>query len=161
MNTMMMKLGLPTVLLLVAGGLTSYAPAASAQVQGKPLKNVGNDLCLAATTFADVAITKECLPLQTWSRLQIQGSSDYVLKNVNYGRCLTSSDTGIVTMQLCNGSNKQRWKMLNTTPVPALARYRSVFNGDLLTSNGVGPVFTAAPAPATAPSAQKLQTWVY
>lgn len=158
----MMKFGLPTVLLLVAGGLTGYAPAASAQVQGKPLQNTGNNLCLAATTIADLAVTQGCLPLQTWARLQIVGTTEYLLRNINNGLCLAaSSGTNALTTEVCSSiGGRQRWKVINTSPiVPTLAHYKSVFSGGFLTSNGVGPVFTA-PA-AVSPQAQKLQIWAY
>jgi hypothetical protein len=162
MNTMM-KISLPTVLLLVAGALTSYASAASAQqMQGKQLQNTGNNLCLAASNIADLAITQGCLvpPLQTWIRQQIVGTSDYLIRNINSNRCLTGSGTGAVTTAPCDANIRQRWKVLNTTPfVPTLARYRSVFNGGYLTSDGVGPVFTAVAA--TVPQAEKLQVWAY
>jgi hypothetical protein len=163
MNTMM-KIGLPTVLLLVAGALTSYSPAASAQqMQGKLLQNTGNNLCLAATNIGDLVITKECFapPLQTWIRLKIVDTSDYLIRNINSNRCLASSGSGTVTTEaVCDANIRQRWKVLNTTPfVPTQARYRSVLNGGYLTSKGVGAVYTAPLE--TAPQAEKLQVWAY
>lgn len=146
-----MKLGLSSVLLMLAGGLMAYAPAASAQVT--PLKNTGNSRCLAANT-AGAAITQPCSgsTIQTWT--QTNTGSGFLIKNAATGRCLDSNAAGSVFTSTCNSTiASQRWLRLNVSGTTA--RYRSSATGLFLGSTSAGAVL------AGAGSASPLQIWAY
>ncbi len=96
-----MRLGLSSVLLLLlAGGLAAYAPAASAQVA--PLKNTGTGDCLAVNTITGVAITQVCgtSGVQIWA--QVNTGSGFLIKNIVNGNCLTNTVTGTITTTPCS-----------------------------------------------------------
>ena len=148
-----MRLGLSSVLLLLAGGLAAYAPAASAQVA--PLKNTGNGRCLAVSTTTNVANTQVCgtSGLEIWA--QVNTGSGFLIKNVVTGNCLNNTVTGTITTTPCSPAiANQRWLRQNVGPTTA--RYKSVVTG-LFLSGPIGgvPVLTS---PA---SASPLQIWSY
>lgn len=151
MNTTM-RLGLSSVLLLLAGGLAAYAPAASAQVA--PLKNTGTGNCLAVNTTTGVAITQVCgtSGLQIWA--QINTGTGFLIKNVVTGNCLNNTVTGTIITTPCNPAiANQRWLRQNVGPTTA--RYKSVANGLFLSSTTAGVVSSSAA------SASPLQIWSY
>lgn len=142
-----MKLGVSSVLLLLAGGLAVYAPAAMAQVA--PLKNTGNARCLAVNASGG-AVTQTCngSAIQRWS--QTNTGSGFLIKNVATGLCLNSS-AGTAP---CNaGVASQRWIRLNMSATTA--RYRSSATGLYLGSTSAGAI-VIGPA-----SGSPLQTWAY
>ena len=147
-----MRLGLSSVLLLLAGGLAAYAPAASAQVA--PLKNTGTGDCLAVNTITGVAITQVCgtSGLQIWA--QANTGSGFLIKNVATGNCLTNTVTGTITTTPCSPAiANQRWLRQNVGPMTA--RYKSVVTGLFLSSTSAGVVSSSAA------SASPLQIWAY
>jgi hypothetical protein len=147
-----MRLGLSSVLLLLAGGLAAFAPAASAQVA--PIKNTGTGDCLAVSTITGVAITQACntSSIQIWS--QANTGSGFLIKNVVNGNCLTNTATGTITTTPCNPAiANQRWLRQNIGP--ATARYKSVATGLFLSSTTAGVVSTSAA------STSPLQIWSY
>lgn len=147
-----MRLGLSSVLLICAGGLAAYAPAASAQVA--PLKNTGNGRCLAVNTTGG-AITQACngtAAIQKWS--QTNTGSGFLIKNALTGRCLDSNAAGAVFTSACNAANpSQRWLKQNISLTNA--RYRSSATGFFLDSTGPGAVFSGPF------NANPLQIWAY
>ncbi len=146
------RLGLSSVLLICAGGLAAYAPAASAQVA--PLKNTGNGRCLAVNTTGG-AITQACngtAAIQKWA--QTNTGSGFLIKNAFTGRCLDSNAAGTVFTSLCNPAiASQRWLKLGVSATTA--RYRSSATGLFLDSTGPGAVFSGPG------SANPLQIWAY
>jgi len=147
-----MRLGLSSVLLLLAGGLAAYAPTASAQVA--PLKNTGNSRCLAVNTTTGVAITQVCgtSGVQIWA--QVNTGSGFLIKNVVTGNCLNNTATGTIITTPCSPAiANQRWLRQNVGP--ATARYKSVATGLFLSSTTAGVVSTSAA------SASPLQIWSY
>lgn len=147
-----MRLGLSSVLLLLAGGLAAYAPAASAQVA--PLKNTGTGNCLAVNTITGVAITQICgtSGVQIWA--QVNTGSGFLIKNIVNGNCLTNTVTGTITTTPCSPAiANQRWLKQNVGPTTA--RYKSVVTGLFLSSTSAGVVSSSAA------SASPLQIWSY
>jgi len=147
-----MRLGLSSVLLLLAGGLATYAPAASAQVA--PLKNTGTGNCLAVNTITNVAITQVCgtSGLQIWA--QINTGTGFLIKNIVTGNCLNNTVTGTIITTPCNPAiANQRWLRQNVGPTTA--RYKSVATGLFLSSTTAGVVSSSAA------SASPLQIWSY
>jgi hypothetical protein len=147
-----MRLGLSSVLLLLAGGLAAYAPAALAQVA--PLKNTGTGDCLTVNTTTGVAITQACntSSIQIWS--QANTGSGFLIKNVVTGNCLNNTVTGTIITTPCNPAiANQRWLRQNVGPTTA--RYKSVATGLFLTSTTGGAVLSS---PA---STSPLQIWSY
>lgn len=147
-----MRLGLSSVLLLLAGGFAVYAPAASAQVA--PLKNTGTGDCLAVNAITGVAITQACgtSGLQIWA--QANTGTGFLIKNVVTGNCLTNTFTGTIITTPCNPAiANQRWLRQNVGPTTA--RYKSVATGFFLSSTTAGVVSTSAA------SASPLQIWSY
>ena len=147
-----MRLGLSSVLLLLAGGLAAYAPAASAQVA--PLKNTGSGDCLAVNTITGVTITQVCgtSGLQIWA--QANTGSGFLIKNVVTGNCLNNTVTGTIITTPCNPAiANQRWLRQNVGPTTA--RYKSVATGLFLSSAIGGAVLSSAA------STSPLQIWSY
>ena len=91
------RLGLSSVLLMVAGALSAYAPAASAQTS--QIRSVGvPGRCLTYVDYGDTrhyAFTQTCNAgdaKQIWTQVPLAGG--YILiKNVATGRCLASAQT--------------------------------------------------------------------
>jgi hypothetical protein len=91
------RLGLSSVLLMVAGGLSAYAPAAFAQTS--QIRNVGiTGRCL---TYVDLGGTSHYArnatcnagdAKQIWTQVPV-GGGYFLLKNVATGRCLASAQT--------------------------------------------------------------------
>lgn len=147
-----MRLGLLSVLLLLAGGLAAYAPAASAQVA--PIKNTGTGDCLAVNAITGVAITQGCgtSGLQIWA--QVNTGFGFLIKNVATGNCLNNTVTGTIITAPCNPAiANQRWLRQNVGPTTA--RYKSVVTGLFLSSTILGAVVTG---PA---STSPMQVWSY
>lgn len=147
-----MRLGLSFVLLLLAGGLVAYAPAASAQVA--PLKNTGSGDCLAVNTITGVAITQACgtSGLQIWA--QVNTGSGFLIKNIVTGNCLNNTVTGTIITAPCSPAiANQRWLRQNVGPTTA--RYKSVVTGLFLSNTSVGVVSSSAA------STSPLQIWSY
>ena len=147
-----MRLGLSSVLLLLAAGLAAYAPAASAQVA--PLKNTGTGDCLAVNTTTSVAITQVCgtSGLQIWA--QVNTGSGFLIKNVVTGNCLNNTVTGTIITTPCSPAiANQRWLRQNVGPTTA--RYKSVATGLFLSSTSAGVVSSSAV------STSPLQVWSY
>jgi hypothetical protein len=145
------KLGLSSVLLMLAGGFAAYSPAASAQVA--PLKNTGNSRCLAVNA-AGGAITQLCngSAIQTW--VQNNTASGFLLRNASTNRCLDSNAAGSVFTSPCNATIRtQLWRRLNTSITTA--RFISVGTSRYLESTVAGAVFSN-PAPGGA-----LQVWAF
>ena len=143
MNTTI-RLGLSSVLLMLAGGLTAYAPAASAQTS--TLKNTGNGRCLASNAVGAVG-TQICsgaaINPQVWT--QINAGSSFLIRNTGTGRCLDSNAAGNVFTSPCNAASAtQRWVRLNTSTT--MARFKSVGTNRYLGSSSTGAVFTNATA---------------
>jgi hypothetical protein len=146
-----MKLGLSSVLLILAGGLAAYAPAASAQVA--PLKNAGNGRCLAVSTTGD-ALTQPCGTSSSQIWAQTNTGSGFLIRNTFTGRCLDNNGAGNVFTSTCNSAiASQRWLRVNVGPTAA--RFRSVATGRYLDSTGPGAVFSGPG------SASSLQIWAY
>jgi hypothetical protein len=135
------KLGLSSVLLMLAGGLAAYAPAALAQTS--TLKNTGNGRCLASTAGGTV-ITQVCsgaaISPQVWA--QINTGSGFLIRNTGTGRCLNISATGAVSTSPCNSATaSQRWIRLNATA--RSARFRSVSTNRYFGSSPTGAIITS------------------
>lgn len=145
-----MKLGVSSVLLMLAGGLATYAPTASAQVA--PLKNTGNGRCLAVNASGG-AITQACngSAVQRWT--QTNTGSGFLIRNGATGLCLNSSAGSVFTSACNSGNPSQRWVRLNISA--ASARYRSSATGLFVGSTSTGAV-VAGPG-----SASPLQIWAY
>jgi hypothetical protein len=138
------RLGLSSVLLMLAGGLAAYAPAASAQTS--TLQNTGNGRCLAGNALGAVG-TQNCFGAaiipQVWA--QINTGSSFLIRNTVTGRCLDSNAAGSVFTSPCNSTiATQRWVRLNTSATTA--RFRSVGTNRYLGSSSTGAVFTNATA---------------
>jgi hypothetical protein len=138
-----MRLGLSSVLLICAGGLAAYAPAASAQVA--PLKNKATGRCLAvdATGFAIAQACNGTAAIQKWS--QIDTGSGVLIKNNFTGRCLDGDPSAfaLVFSSACNPAiASQRWIRLNTGVGTTTARYKSSVTGWFLENQGPRAVFS-------------------
>ncbi len=145
-----MKLSMSSILLVLAGGLAAYAPAASAQVA--PLKNVGNSRCLAVSSTG-AGITQVCAgtAIQRWTQTAVSGG--FLLRNGATGLCLNNSGGTSVITSACNaGVASQRWARQNVTATSA--RFRSA-SGLYLDSTSVGAV-SAAPF-----NGSSLQIWQF
>lgn len=150
------RLGLSSVLLMCAGGLAAYAPAASAQV-APLIKNTGNGRCLAATVASGAAVTQICsgaaINPQLWTQINI-APGVFLLRNNGTGKCLDNNAAGGVFTSGCNSAiATQRWQRQNASATTA--RYRSIGTGLFLTSTGPGAVFSGPF------SANPLQIWAY
>jgi len=146
-----MKLCLSFALMLVAGGLSAYAPDAAAQVG--PLKNNGTGRCLTVTSIGS-GISQPCNGslIQTWS--QGAGPAGILLKNVQTGQCLDTNAAGAVFTSLCNpNAPTQNWIRLNVAATTA--RFRSAGTGLFLNSSAAGAIN------ATPPNGLPLQLWTY
>lgn len=109
MNTVM-KLGLSSVLLLIAGGLLAYTPTASAQAT--QMKTV-NGRCLYQNSDLSVIATS-CLgsALHLWHQVKV--SSSYELRNAATGHCITITPQGLYAVT-CSGVSRQRFTRVNVT----------------------------------------------
>ena len=148
------RLGLSSVLLMLAGGLAAYAPAASAQTT--TLKNAGNGRCLATNAASGAALTQLCsgaaINPQIWN--QINTGSGFLIKNTVTGRCLDNNATGSVFTSPCNAAvASQRWLRLNTSPTAA--RFRSVGTLRYLDNTAAGAIFSNLALGGT------LQIWAF
>ncbi len=149
-----MKLALSSVLLMLAGGLAAYAPAASAQAT--TLKNTGNGRCLATIVTSGAAVTQVCsgaaINPQLWT--QTNTGSGFLIRNTFTGRCLDSNVAGNVFTSTCNSTiASQRWLRLNIGPTTA--RFRSSASGLFLQSTPTGAVLSGPG------STSSLQIWAY
>jgi hypothetical protein len=148
------RLGLSSVLLMLAGGLAAYAPAASAQTT--TLKNTGNGRCLAENVVPATAVTQVCsgaaINPQVWS--QINTGSGFLIRNTFTGRCLDNNPAGSVFTSPCNSTvRSQLWRRLNTSVTTA--RFISIGTTRYLESTAAGAVFSN-PAPGGS-----LQIWAF
>jgi hypothetical protein len=148
------KVGLSSVLLMLAGGLAVYAPAASAQTT--TLKNTGNGRCLAENVPLATTVTQVCsgpsINPQVWN--QINTGSGFLIRNTFTGRCLDNNTAGGVFTSPCNASiRSQLWRRLNTSVTTA--RFVSVGTNRYLESTPAGTVFSNL-APGGA-----LQIWAF
>ncbi|MES2672185.1 MAG: ricin-type beta-trefoil lectin domain protein [Pseudomonadota bacterium] len=145
-----MKLGVSSVLLMLAGGLATYAPTASAQVA--PLKNTGNSRCMAVNASGG-AITQACngSTIQRWT--QTNTGSGFLIRNAATGLCLNSNAGSVFTSACNSGNPSQRWLRLNVSATSA--RYRSSATGLFVGSTSTGAV-VVGPG-----SASPLQIWAY
>ena len=140
------RLGLSSVLLMVAGGLAAYAPAALAQTS--PLKNTGNGRCLASNA-AGAVLTQTCsgASLQVWA--QVNTGSGFLIRNLANGRCLDNNAAGSVFTSPCNSASAtQRWVRVNASATAA--RFRSVGTNRYFGSSPAGAIissFTPSGAP--------------
>jgi len=142
------KLGLSSVLLMLAGGLAAYAPAASAQTS--TLKNAQNGRCLAANSTG-VTVTQVCsgaaIYPQVWT--QIPSGSAFLIRNAVNGRCLDNNAAGNVFTSPCNAASAtQRWLRLNTSATTA--RFRSVGTNRYFGSSPAGSIISST-TPTGAP----------
>jgi hypothetical protein len=134
------RLGLSSVLLMVAGGLAAYAPAASAQTS--TLKNAQNGRCLAANSTG-VTVTQVCsgaaIYPQVWT--QIPSGSAFLIRNAVNGRCLDNNAAGNVFTSPCNSASPtQRWVRVNASATAA--RFRSVGTNRYFGSSSTGAIVT-------------------
>jgi hypothetical protein len=135
------RLGLSSVLLMVAGGLAAYAPAALAQTS--TLKNAGNGRCLAGNAVGAV-VTQICsgaaINPQVWA--QVNTGSGFLIRNTATGRCLDNNAAGAVFTSPCNASSPtQRWVRVNASATAA--RYRSVGTNRYFGSSSTGAIVTS------------------
>ncbi len=134
------RLGLSSVLLMCAGGLAAYAPAASAQVA--PLKNTGNGRCLATNAANGAVLTQSCngaaINPYIWNQINISPGF-FQIRNTVTLRCLDNNTSGGVFTSACNTANpNQRWMRQNTTPTTA--RFKSLGTARYLESTATGAV---------------------
>ncbi len=142
------RLGLSSVLLVVAGGLAAYAPAAFAQTS--TLKNTGNGRCLASNA-AGTVLTQICngaaINPQVWA--QVNTGSGFLIRNTRTGRCLDNNAAGRVFTSPCNAASAtQRWLRLNTSATTA--RFRSVGTNRYFGSSPAGSIISST-TPTGAP----------
>jgi Cytolethal distending toxin A/C domain len=135
------RLGLSSVLLMLAGGLAAYAPAASAQTS--TLKNTGNGRCLA-TNGSGATLTQICsgavINPQVWA--QVNTGSGFLIRNIGTGRCLDNNAAGNVFTSPCNAASAtQRWVRLNTSA--RAARFRSIGTNRYFGSSSTGAVISS------------------
>jgi hypothetical protein len=147
------KLGLSSVLLMLAGALTAYAPAALAQTS--TLKNTGNGRCLA-TNASGAALTQVCngaaINPQVWTQINTAGG--ILIRNTVTLRCLNINSAGGVVTSPCNSAiASQRWLRLNASA--NTARFKSVGTNRYLGSSSSGAVLSSL-APGGA-----LQIWQF
>lgn len=124
------KLALSSVLLLVAGGLSAYAPTASAQVVSSQIKNVfagGNCLTASGSPSLSIQPCSSVNALQKWDRVTV-AAGVIVIRNNATGRCLESTAASpAVFAQPCNlASNAQRWSPATTAQFPGQNLFKSV-----------------------------------
>jgi hypothetical protein len=135
------KLGLSSVLLMVAGGLAAYAPAAFAQTS--QIKNVGiPGRCLAVRLTDNAARNENCTGAanQLWTQVAVSGG--VVLQNVGTGLCLLSTQqpsTGALIAVPCSFATTQQWQRIGTGTV----RFRAVSGGRYLNAIVSGSVSTS------------------
>jgi hypothetical protein len=167
------KLGLTTALLLMAGTLTSYSSPAAAQISPLPLqmRNLGNQYCLAPTVTSPVLAvnTVACgSNLQRWMHIPVaSGSSVYQLKSATNGRCLAlgapinGTNQNNVILEVCDAARlRQRWQRIDLPDSTLAAQYRSVVNGQHLSSNPRTTGTASAPVFTAPPQATSLQSWL-
>lgn len=125
-----MKLALSSVLLLVAGGLSAYAPTASAQTVSSQIKNVfagGNCLTASGSPSLSIQACSSLNAFQKWDRVTV-AAGQIVIRNNATGRCLESTTASpAVFAQPCNlASNAQRWSLATTAQFPGQYLFKSV-----------------------------------
>jgi serine/threonine-protein kinase len=135
------RLGLSSVLLMVAGGLAAYAPAALAQTS--TLKNAATGRCLAGNATGSVT-TQICsgaaINPQVWA--QVNTGSGFLIRNTGTGRCLDNNAAGNVFTSPCNAASAtQRWVRVNSSATAA--RYRSVGTNRYFGSSSTGAIVTS------------------
>lgn len=135
------RLGLSSVLLMVAGGLAAYAPAALAQTS--TLKNAATGRCLAGNALGAV-VTQICsgaaIYPQVWA--QVNTGSGFLIRNTTTGRCLDNNAAGGVFTSPCNAASPtQRWVRVNASATAA--RYRSVGTNRYFGSSSTGAIVTS------------------
>jgi hypothetical protein len=144
-----MKLGLPSALLLIAGGLLAYAPTASAQ-QATQLKTV-NGRCLQERSDL-IIFANGCLAtgLQLWHQVQV--GTKYQLRNAVTGRCIAILPQGLPYAVTCSsGSTIQLFTRVNVTSSSA----RFGINGQYLQGTTTSQVIIRPL------STNRLQVWEY
>lgn len=137
-----MKLAVSSVLLLVAGGLSAYAPEASAQTVSSQIKNVfagGNCLTASASTSLSIQACSSLNAFQKWDRVPV-ATGLIVIRNNATGRCLqsTTASPAVFAVQPCNlASNAQRWSLATTAQFPGQYLFKSVATSRYLSFNQV------------------------
>lgn len=163
------KLGMSSVLLMLAGGLAAYAPTASAQVEPVQLKSTGNGRCLAVIPNPSavnlLVAAQPCAAAsaqQRWAQELIPGTAFFRIRNIGTSpaRCL-DINAGTVFASPCNNAIAgQRWARQITAGGSISARFRSASNGRYLDNTSAGVVYGNTNLVLSGPGAA-LQIWAY
>jgi hypothetical protein len=138
------RLGLTSVLLMLAGGLTAYAPAAFAQTS--LIRNVGiPGRCLAVRDLDNYVRNVSCNASdskQIWTQVPV-ASGVFLIRNAATGRCVASAVYGGgLQARACDSTlGTHRWRRSGTS---GAAFFQSVASSKYLYALATGSVTTSS-----------------